>query len=87
MHPPAGKAAHAPAVLLEELLKITNSILAFRPTMSGYGFESVPTPLASGSVGMFIDETLNYRVKERTSNEAFQALWIEVLVVKKPWKP
>ena len=32
---------------------------------------------------MFIDETLNYKVLERTSNEAFQALWIEISFVKK----
>ena len=43
----------------------------------GYVFEYVPTPLASGGVGMFIEESLNYRVLERTSNEAFQVLWAE----------
>ena len=43
----------------------------------GYVFESVPTPLASGGVGMFMDESLSYRVLERTSNEAFQVLWAE----------
>ena len=32
---------------------------------------------------MFIDETFNYKVLERTSNEAFQALWIEISFVKK----
>ena len=53
------------------------------PTIPGYNFEHVPTPLASGGVGMFIDETLNYKVLERTSNEAFQALWIEISFVKK----
>ena len=40
----------------------------------GYAFEHVPTPLASGGVGMFIDESLNYHILENTSNEAFQAL-------------
>ena len=43
----------------------------------------VPTPLASGGVGMFIYETLNYKVIEETSNEAFQALWIEMPFAKK----
>ena len=43
----------------------------------GYVFEYVPTPLASGGVGMFMDESLSYRVLERTSNEAFQVLWAE----------
>ena len=32
---------------------------------------------------MFIDETLNYKVLEKTSNEAFQALWVEISFVKK----
>lgn len=31
---------------------------------------------------MYIDETMNYTVIERTSNEAFQALWIELKFVK-----
>ena len=43
----------------------------------GYVFEYAPTALASGGVGMFTDESLNYRVLERTSNEAFQVLWAE----------
>ena len=32
---------------------------------------------------MFIYETLNYKVIEKTSNEAFQALWIEIPFAKK----
>ena len=36
------------------------------------------TPLSAGGVGMYIDETLNYRVIEKNSNEAFQALWLEI---------
>ena len=31
---------------------------------------------------MYIDETMNYTVIQRTSNEAFQALWIELQFVK-----
>jgi len=50
--------------------------------MPGYVFEYVPTPLASGGVGMFIDESLNFCILEKTSNEAFQALWIEISFVK-----
>ena len=46
------------------------------------GYEYVPTPLASGGVGLFIDETLNYTVLEKTSNEAFQSLWIEISFVR-----
>ena len=47
----------------------------------GYEFEFVPTPLAFGGVGMFIDETLHYTMLQKTSNEAFQALWIELSFV------
>ena len=39
-----------------------------------HSFECVPTPLSSGDVGLFIDESLNYRILEKISNEAFQAL-------------
>ena len=37
-----------------------------------------PTPLASGGVGMFIDENFKYRVLEKISSRAFQALWVEL---------
>ena len=33
--------------------------------------------VASGGVGMFIDESLDYRILEKTSNEAFRVLWAE----------
>ena len=74
--------------LLEELgiseTKITNSnVDIFTPLIPGYNFEYVPTPLASGGVALFIDEKHNYRVLEKTSTEAFQALWIEISLVKK----
>ena len=49
----------------------------------GYVFEYVPTPLASRGVGMFIDESLDYRILEKTSNEAFQVLWTEFSFVNK----
>ena len=35
-------------------------------------------PLAPGGVGLYINESLKYKVTEKTSNEAFQALWIEI---------
>ena len=64
--------------------KITNSNVGiFTPLIPGYNFEYVPTPLASGGVALFIDEKHNYRVLEKTSTEAFQALWIEISLVKK----
>ena len=64
--------------------KITNSnSVNCCAIIPGYKFEHVPTPLAFGGVGMFIDEMLNYKVLEKTSNEAFQALWVEISFVKK----
>ena len=44
-------------------------------------FEYVPTPLASGGVGLFVDQSLHYTVLEKNSNEAFQAIWIEISFV------
>jgi hypothetical protein len=40
---------------------------------------NVPTPLASGGVGIYIDNTLEYIVLEKCANDAFQALWIEII--------
>ena len=40
--------------------------------------EYIPTPVSSGGEGLFIDESLNDRVLEKISNEAFQALWVEI---------
>ena len=45
-----------------------------------FGFSS--TPLSAGGVGVYVDEAMNYTVIERTSNEAFQALWIELQFAK-----
>ena len=64
--------------------KITNSNIDVGiPRISGYNFEYVPTPLSAGGVGMFINNSLDYVVLEKTSNEAFQALWIELSFPKK----
>ena len=57
--------------------KITNENGSFS-CIPGYIFDFLPTPLASWGVGLFIHESLNYTVLENVSNEAFQALWIEV---------
>ena len=63
--------------------KITNSNVDIStPLISGYNFEFVPTPLASGGVALFVDEKHNYRLLEKTSNTAFEALWIEIALVK-----
>ena len=50
----------------------------FVPELPGYYFESVPTPLSAGGVGLFIDQNCKYRVFERVSNSRYQALWIEL---------
>ena len=51
------------------------------PSIQGYVFEDMPTPLASGDAALFVDQSLNYNVLEKTSNEAFQALWVEISFV------
>ena len=56
--------------------KITHTNQNFATKIPAYAFEHVPTPLASGGVGLFIDENLNYTVLEKELHEAFQALWI-----------
>ena len=58
------------------------TICDFNPSIPNYRFEFVPTPLAAGGVGMYINDSLNYTVIERCSNEAFQALWIEIQLMK-----
>ena len=55
----------------------------FDPSIPGYVFEHVPTPLASGGVGLYINDSLKYTVIEKTSEEAFQALWIEIQFTRK----
>ena len=50
----------------------------FNPEIPGYTFEYVLTPLSAGGVGMYIDSELRYTVLEKSSNEAFQALWVEI---------
>ena len=64
--------------------KTTNSNSAISvPTIPGYNFEFVPTPLASGGVALFMYDRHGYRILEKTSNEVFQALWVEMSFVKK----
>ena len=42
------------------------------------------TTLSAGRVGMYIDENLKYTIIEKCSNEAFQALWVELHIPKLP---
>ena len=55
----------------------------YHPSIPGYRFEFAPTPLAAGGVGMFIDENVKYRVIEKISSRAFQALWVELQFERK----
>jgi hypothetical protein len=65
--------------------KITDeNFLDYNPEIPNYNFECVPTPLSSGGVGMYIDKSLKYTIIEKNSNEAFQALWIEIQFTNKP---
>ena len=53
------------------------SLFDFNPSITGYEFEYVPMPLASGGAGMYIKSDLNYTVIEKSSEDAFQAPWID----------
>ena len=57
---------------------ISGKEMDFNPSIPGYVFEYVPTPLASGGVGLYIDDYLKYTVIE-----AFQSLWIEIQLPEK----
>ena len=64
--------------------KIANSDLPEQlPSLPGYEFEFVPSPLSAGGVGMFICDKFNYKIIEKISSNAFQALWVEFLFEKK----
>ena len=53
---------------------ISGKEMDFNPTIPGYVFEYVPTPLASGGVGLYINDSLKYTVIEKVCDEAFQSL-------------
>jgi hypothetical protein len=55
-----------------------DAFIDFNPSMPNYNFEFVHTPFAAGGVGMYIDSSLKYKILERSSNESYQALWIEI---------
>lgn len=60
-----------------------NNFNDFNYNIAGYSFEFVPTPLAAGGVGMYINNQFNYVVIEKAINIAYQALWIEIDIPKK----
>ena len=57
--------------------------LDFDPLIPKYNFEYVPTPLTAGGAGICIENGLKYTVIERTSNQAFQAMWITIQFTNK----
>ena len=64
--------------------RITNSNSGnFDYNIPGYCFEFVPTPLSVGGCGIFIREDYNYIVIEKTSEVAFQAIWVKIIVPQK----
>ena len=68
---------------LKPKLPCNSNVDISTPLISGYNFEFVTTPLASGGVALFINEKHNYRVLEKISYTAFRALWIEISLAKK----
>ena len=50
----------------------------FYPSILGYVFEYVQTPLAPGGIGFYINDPLKYTVIEKVFDETFQSLWIEI---------
>ncbi len=69
--------------ITETRIKKSDISLDFNMNIPNYNFEFVPTPLNAGGVGMYIDNCLKYTVVENISNEAFQALWIEISLPKR----
>ena len=53
---------------------ISGKEMDFNTRIPGYVFEYVPTPLASGGVGLYINDSLKYTVIEKVCDEAFQSL-------------
>ena len=62
---------------------ISGKEMDFNPSIPGYVFEYVPIPLASGGVGLYINDSLKYTVIEKVFDEAFQSLWIEIQLPQK----
>ena len=69
--------------ITETRIKNSDIPLDFNMDIPNYNFEFVPTPLNAGGVGMYIDNCLKYTVVENISNEAFQALWIDISLPKR----
>ena len=58
--------------------------MGYNSKIPGEVFEYVPTPLDSGGVGLYINDSLKYTIIEKVSDEAvFQSLWIEIELPQK----
>jgi len=69
--------------LSETKITSQNTTLDINLNIENYTFEFVPTPLSCGGVGMYISKDINYTILEKTSNEYFQSLWIEINFINK----
>ena len=69
---------HFSVVRITETRIRNANFIDFNPEIPGYTFEYVPTPLSARGVGMYIDSEFSYTVLEKSSNGAFQALWVEI---------
>ena len=63
--------------------KITNSNEDnAKPSIPGYVFEHVSTPLASGDAGLFVEKLLKYNVLEKKLHmRQSKSLWVEISFV------
>ena len=68
--------------LTETRINSSSENLDFNPSILHYNFEHMPSRLSAGGVGMYIDERFQYQTIERCSNEAFQALFVELHLPK-----
>jgi len=64
--------------ITETKITSSNEPLSFNLNIPNYSFEYVPTPLSSGGVGMYINNSLNYTILEKKTCEAYQSMWIEI---------
>ena len=67
-----------PETKSRETLRFEGNKIHCSPWDQSFSVKYVPTPLSAGGVGMYIDSELRYTVLEKSSNEAFQALWVEI---------
>ena len=62
--------------------RIRNANFTFNPSIPGYNFEFVATPLSAGGVGMYIDSDLTYTVIQKSSIEKRFELFVSIYVLE-----